>query len=805
VPTLMVQDSNPTHHQWDYESVVAIDPTNNQNVYIGGVNLWQTQDGGATWHIRGGQVHGDNHALTFLSATSLQFYLGTDGGVWKGDSVGNFTNLNGGGLNTAQFYAGSIGTDGPGACGILQNQPCPQLYGGTQDNGVLSYGTAGPPTSLYPWYQQFEGDGGYTAVDYTDNSVVYGEVQNGAVKRCNRCNGQWTDAVSGLPSGDTNTCNGLCEPTSFIMPLVMSPTDHNVLYAGTNHLFRSTDGASTWSSYLPFDKNVAGEDFPMTAIAAAPSDNRVVFTGNSGGYVSGTTNGGATTIIPNEPKPGGNSAITSLAVDPTDAHVVYATVAGFAPSTSCGGHVFKSIDSGAEGTWQDMSAYSLAGSCGFPNIPVESVLVDPLEHNTVIVGTDIGVFAVDTRSTDGAGNPTYQWHAFGLLHQGIFTMAVDQLFTDAAGTNLYAATHGRGIWKLPLINGFIIVGGQEGAAAINANDGSLAWHTQSVAGACICGAAAAVAGSANYGDVVYVDANHVLHDLNATTGTERWQYTLGGAVDAAPTIGAYAYVAAEDSYLYAFNLTSGALKWRYKLSAYATSSPTAFTWAGLSPDANAVAIQTKDGNIYALQGTTGALLWRKSLGKSSAYSTSAPVVTCNNGVVPCNLIVGSASGVIYALDPATGRANWTFATGSTKPVNATAKQRVADDNVIFIGSQDGYLRKFNTATGTEVWRQFISANAQPTTANYQLTGKGAGTFPNFASTVYVGDGSTNVFTEVDANSGAIVWTHAGSGTGSWRAPKVFGDVVFAAQGGKLQAFRMYDGKLLWSVQPTVWR
>ncbi len=407
--TGMASDDN--ENQWWYDSYVAVDPTNStgNTVYVGGVDIWQTKNGGSTWTnitnaYNGGPVHPDQHALVFKPGSS-SYYIGNDGGVWSGDSSGNFTDLNSGGLNITQFYGGSIGEVGSDA----------QLYGGAQDNGEDQYpGAVNNTSTVAQWNEVFGGDGFFTAVDYTNNANVYEEYAYGNINKSTDGGATWNPAGTGIT---------LNEPTNFSAPLVMSQSNPNLLLTGSDHIYRTTNGASSWSSISP----VFDGGSPVSAIAIAASNNNYIYAGDNLGDIFVTTNGGSSWSTDTHFFCL-TSMVTSLAVDPTNPSVAYATCAGFASGS--GQHVFKTTNAGA--TWSDISA-------SLPNIPFESVAVSAANHNFVVAGSDVGIFA----STNAGSS----WSRLGT---SLPNVAVDQIFFNHSGSLLLVATHGRGMWELAL-------------------------------------------------------------------------------------------------------------------------------------------------------------------------------------------------------------------------------------------------------------------------------------------------------------------------------------------------------------------
>jgi len=538
----MVNDDGT--RQWWYDSLAAVDPSVSAGTtaYVGGTDLWQTTDGGQTWTnltnaTNNGPVYPAQHALAFLSPTASTYYLAGDGGVWKGTSNGTFTNLNSGGLDITQFYSGSVGDVGPDAT----------TYGGAQGGGVDQYpaGASGPG----PWNGVYGGDIGQTIVDYTNNAIVYAAAAYGAVSKSTDGGQTWNPADTGI---------NLHNPVNFVMPLVMSPTINTELFAGTDRVFRTTDSASSW---FPISGSL-DNGTPLSAIAVAPASDKTIYAGDDNGNVYVTTNGGMTWRGGPIPHSTG-TMVTSLAVDQTNAGTVYATFAGFAPGR--GAHVFRSTDAGA--TWTDISLM-------LPNIPVTSILVNS-GSGALLVGSDAGVF--DSLN----GGTTWQ-----RLGTGLPNVAIDQLFTNRSGTQLFVATHGRGMWTMtePLsVYGSSYVGK---IFALQASDGSERWTYQT--GRAVRSSPALMDG------VLYVgSANQNIYALDTRNGAILWQRNMGGPVASSPTVvggSVYFGVYYPNTSVYCLDTTSGKLRWHYVTGGPILSSPAVVN--------GVVYIGSYDNNLY---------------------------------------------------------------------------------------------------------------------------------------------------------------------------------------------------------------
>jgi hypothetical protein len=388
--------------QLEYDLSLAADPTDSSIFYLGGVFLFKyTESGSKYTEIGAGAdetqtgIHVDQHAAVFDGAHRL--WLGSDGGAYRtADGGVTFANLNAN-LGITEFE--------PGAAGSLGSK----FVAGTQDNGFNAY------TGSAAWNRIATlGDAGYSAIDSGNSNIIYGTYPDTSnspgvhVEKTTNGGASYTEITTTIPTS---------EPAEFYYPLVMSVTNSQVLYVGTNRVWRSENGGGSWIA-------LSKEHFTSTvsAIAPAPSNASVIYAGVSNGNLEVTTNGGASwtnTAVNGLP----TAYITDLWVDPANPAVAYASLSGFGH-----GHLFKTSDSGTH--WTDASG-------DLPNTPTNAVALDT-RTTTLYVGTDVGVFA----STDGG----VSWQHF----TGLPNVVVMDLKLDLVTNQLVALTHGRGAWKLPV-------------------------------------------------------------------------------------------------------------------------------------------------------------------------------------------------------------------------------------------------------------------------------------------------------------------------------------------------------------------
>ncbi len=380
-----------------YDMTLAVDPTNADVVYFGGISLFRSQNGGGTFSSISGPIHVDQHILVFDPSNPNVLYVGNDGGIYKTTNGGSSWETLNTTLSITQFYPG-----------ISLHPTNPNIaMGGTQDNGTLGY------VAMGVWEKFMGGDGGYTAIDFNNPSTLYAEFQWNAggsfsgPRRSDDGGASFIRKVNGIITTDR---------ALFIPPIVMDPTNSETLYFGTFRVYKTTDRADLWTVISP-DLTTGGR---VSAIAVAESDPDVIYVGTSRGRVQRTTDGGANwSIITGAVVP--QRFVKDIAIDPANEDVAYLTVSGFGT-----GHVFKTADGGT--TWQDVSG-------NLPDLPVNAVLIESGTPDNIYIGTDLGAFV----STDAAAT----WSTF---NDGLPLVAVFDLAINSTSGLLLAGTHGRGMF-----------------------------------------------------------------------------------------------------------------------------------------------------------------------------------------------------------------------------------------------------------------------------------------------------------------------------------------------------------------------
>ena len=433
------------NNQGWYDNIIAVDPLDANRVWIGGTDTFRSDDGGANFGIASHwwanttfpqYAHADHHAIAFdpgfNGTTNKIMYLGNDGGLFKttdaraavglagGDngvssicsqvSSVPWSNLNNG-YAVTQFYDGVMYPDGQ------------TYFGGLQDNGTVRGTTAGG--SL--WNSILGGDGGYVAVDPTTagtpaTTVLFAENTGLSIKKSTNGGTSFASSITGITESGGNFL--------FIAPFIMDPGNPQRLWTGGFAMWRTTNSAGSWTQA---SLTTCGNE-KVSAIAVAPTDGNKVLSGMSDGCINRTSIGLTSTSATNwasvTPR---NGYVSWLAFHPSNSNIAYATYASF-NSVGTDKHVYKSTDSGA--TWAGIDG---AGATGIPDIPVHTIVVDPVNTNTLYIGTDLGVFT----TTDGGANWMKEITGFA----NVVTESL-KINSVAGVKTLFAFTHGRGAWRV---------------------------------------------------------------------------------------------------------------------------------------------------------------------------------------------------------------------------------------------------------------------------------------------------------------------------------------------------------------------
>ena len=419
-----INNQNMAMHQGWYSQDLAINPQNNTEIMFAGFDSWKSTDTGSTFtqHSNWYQwdygeisvdfpegpddyVHADVHGVYYHPINNKVFMV-TDGGVFISDNGEQpFTTLNGG-LQTTQFYSniGSSSTNA-GFC-----------VGGLQDNGSVEY------RGTDSWWRVGGADGLSAAVNQENDQIVYISSYNLNIAKSTDGGNSFSSAKPQPESGDS---------PAFSAPYELAPSNQNIVYGAGKYLYKSLDGGNNWVtiSGQPIDGNnvivkigVSPINPNIVIVATTPdpfsnpSQNATLFKSVDGGQTFSLLTG-----LPDR-------ICKDIAFDPNNDEIVYLTFSGFGSN-----HVYKSINGGTN--WNSIDN-------GLPDLPTNTILVDPLNANDIYVGNDLGVYYSDN------GGQTWDVFSEGLPEA---TMIYD-LNNSPSNRKIRIATHGHGIWEKSFVN-----------------------------------------------------------------------------------------------------------------------------------------------------------------------------------------------------------------------------------------------------------------------------------------------------------------------------------------------------------------
>lgn len=374
-----------------YDMAMAVSDTNEDEVYVGVLNIWKTTNSGTTftkinsWSapFSASYTHADIHLLRFFNG---QLFAGTDGGFYKSANGGiNFTDLTQG-MQIGQFYKVAV-----------SKESSSKMVGGLQDNG-------GQGLNNNVWQNYYGADGMDTAIDPNNSNLYYGFIQNGGSLYISTTSGGSNDVQVGSPSG---------EDGNWITPLSMSRDSE--LYSGFSSLYKLC--GNSWQAVSP---NL-GTNIDLIEIDELNPD--IIYVATNEILRKSEDRGVTFSIAEFFP-----FDITSIEVNNNDDSIVYVTTSG-----SINGQVFKSVDQGLNFT---------NISSGLPAVSKNVIKHQGLHpDNPLFLGTSLGVYRYD--------DITQTWEAF---NNNLPTVPVRDLEINLNDAVLVAATYGRGIWKTSIPN-----------------------------------------------------------------------------------------------------------------------------------------------------------------------------------------------------------------------------------------------------------------------------------------------------------------------------------------------------------------
>ena len=401
-----------------YFGEIRVDPQDKNAIYVLGVPILKSKDGGKTFTSIGKEnVHSDHQALWVNPKRKGHLVEGNDGGLnISYDDGEHWVKLNS--PSVGQFYA--IYAD---------NQTPYNVYGGLQDNGVWTashnakMNNRWHQTGKNPYTSIMGGDGMQVQVDDRNPSIVYTGSQFGNYFRLNRDKGERTYIQPKHTLGEA--------PYRFNWqtPIHLSRHNQDILYLGGNKLHRSLNQGDTWEA-ISDDLTTGGKKGnvaygTLTTISESPFQFGLLYVGSDDGYVHLSKNGGGSweRVSNSFPK---ELWVSRVIASKHKKERVYVTLNGYR-SDDFTVYIYVSNDYGK--TWENISN-------NIPTSPVNVIREDSENPDLLYVGTDNGAYA--------SFNQGKEWSPF---QKGLPNVAIHDLVIQPTAKHLILGTHGRSLYK----------------------------------------------------------------------------------------------------------------------------------------------------------------------------------------------------------------------------------------------------------------------------------------------------------------------------------------------------------------------
>ncbi len=346
-------------------------------------------------------AHADHHFFVSNPRDPNKLYCITDGGLYRSNDFGETYYSCNGGYVTTQFYNG------------FGNSYQDSIFciGGLQDNRAAFY------QGTVAWYKTYVGDGFWCAVNSLNHNTCYTEYTYGDMDRSLNGGVSW----NGVAPPNAGSSSFYC----FSTPFVACRSNPGIMYVGGQSVYKSLIGGGSWQG--PYGNFNGGKTLSMD-FSATSTDTGYIGTvpvGATPAAVWRTFDGGLTWtnvsggVIPNRYP-------TDVHVNPNNSKDVFVTFSGFGT-----GHVYRSTNSGT--SWTNITG-------NLPDLPHQSVVIDPAYPQNIYVGNDLGVYV----TTNGGTN----WYEYrnGMPYALVFDLTIVY-----PNRHIRATTHGNGVYERSLV------------------------------------------------------------------------------------------------------------------------------------------------------------------------------------------------------------------------------------------------------------------------------------------------------------------------------------------------------------------
>lgn len=393
-----------------YDLCIAVDPSNRNALYVGGIDLFRSTDAALNWqqvsHWYGGfghqYVHADQHYIVYESGNSNVLYVGNDGGVYRCANASAATPIiqrKDYNYRTTQFYA----------CDIHPDAGRDYFLAGAQDNGSQRFSGAGINQTV----EVTGGDGAFCHIDQSDPAYQFTSYVYNNYRRS-------SNGGSNFAYINYNN-NG-----RFINPTDYDDQVHKLYAAENNGVYLRWDNPRNGSSFTIVN---AGFAHKVSAVTCDPNTANRVYFGMGTGQIYRVDDAHTNTPVVSHINAGaptpGSGYVSCIAVEDGDPNHLLVTYSNYGVNS-----VWESLNGG--GAW-----VSVEGN--LPDMPVRWALFHPDSSRQAMLATELGVW-----STDRLNGPATQWSPSSA---GLAFTRTDMLKMRDSDRMVIAATHGRGLFS----------------------------------------------------------------------------------------------------------------------------------------------------------------------------------------------------------------------------------------------------------------------------------------------------------------------------------------------------------------------
>ncbi|CDF77874.1 glycoside hydrolase (GHnc) [Formosa agariphila KMM 3901] len=410
-----------------YNLVIKTDPKNDETVFVGGIDLFKSENGGVVWnqlsHWYGyddlANVHADQHAIVFGNNDSSKMVFGNDGGVYYSSASGENAEARNNGYNVTQFYTVAISPTSPFKSELI--------LAGSQDNGnQLFQGVVSPGINSTTDITGGDGAATFFDQDGEDTYLITNYVYNALITKIDYRTGVRTTIFEDeeeASNGEFINIQALDSRLDYLFSNFSSGNNYSYI------AFRTKVEEGETGFVVDTISNAAFLNASPTAMAVSPhettGDHSTLYLGLENGKLlkvgNASTESSQTWEDISSPQFLGSISDIEFG---GSSNTIFVTFHNYGVN-----NIWSTNDGGT--TWKQKDG-------NLPDMPVKTILQNPLNLEEVVVGTELGVWYTANFSND---SPTWVSAFNGMSNVKVLDLDLRE------DNTIYAATYGRGVFS----------------------------------------------------------------------------------------------------------------------------------------------------------------------------------------------------------------------------------------------------------------------------------------------------------------------------------------------------------------------